>query len=215
MAKKKTTAAEQSLEKDVVEPLYLAWDALGLTTTNAAFERRWAGPTNDAFGKLWLGIDTEIEKEVHKLLFVDIANRELSRYGQTLFRQAYLLARLVHHIERRTEEPANADIARCAVMFYAGIHFGREKPDFWALYLPLRDATRRTEPALFPAKGAAAPSAPPKDAAQFAAISWFGMDWLYGHQYLPRWRPNFSASALTEPDPFSSDLIYRARELQD
>ncbi|HDR9028344.1 TPA: hypothetical protein QDB14_002538 [Burkholderia vietnamiensis] len=215
MAKKKPTAAEPSLERDVVEPLHLAWDALGLTTTNAAFERRWAEPTNDAFGKLWRGIDREIEEEVHNLLFTDIAGRELSRYGQTLFRQAYLLARLLDHIENHASEPANAEIARCAVMFYAGVHFGREKPDFWALYLPLRDATRRDKPALFPTKGAVAPSAPPKEAAEFAAAAWFGMDRLYGQQYLPKWRPNLSASALTEPDPFPSDLIYGARDLND
>jgi hypothetical protein len=146
---------------------------------------------------------------------VDIANRELSRYGQALFRQAYLLARLLHHIESRAKEPATAEIARCAVMFYAGVHFGRKQPDFWALYLPLRDATRRAKPALFAAKGVDAPSAPPTDAAQFAATAWFGMDWLYGHQYLPTWRPDFSASALTEPELFSSDLIYGARDLED
>ena len=71
------------------------------------------------------------------------------------------------------------------------------------------------KPALFPAKGAVAPSAPTKDAAEFAAAAWFGMDRLYGQQYLPKWRPNLSASALTDPNPFPSDLIYGARDFED
>ncbi|ABO55005.1 hypothetical protein LA345_12660 [Burkholderia vietnamiensis] len=199
----------------VVKPLVIAWDEFGLSTEDEAFDRQWSKATNARFNKLWVNVDPEIAQDVHKLLFDDYANRDLSRFGQILFRQAYLLERLLDHIENRPGERPDADIARCAVMFYAGLHFGRQEPDMWALYFPLRDAAKRAGQALFSIHEGDAGNASATESSRVAAQAWAGMDWLYAHQYLPRWRPDFATAPLIEPERFSADLIHDARDAND
>lgn len=205
----------QALEEDVIEPLIVAWIELGLSTTNKEFDRLWSEATNVTFNKLWINVDPEVAEEVHNLLYNDFQQRNLSRFGQVVFHHAYALVRLLDHIENAPLEPADAEIARCAMMFYAGVHFGRNQIDFWTLYLQLRDAVRRAKPALFSVENIDAPNTPSAEATELAAQAWDCMDKLYGTYYLPRWRPNLAASALSEPDKFSATLLLDAAALRD
>ncbi|WP_149029677.1 hypothetical protein [Paraburkholderia fungorum] len=116
--------------------------------------------------------------------FVNFADLELSRFGQAVFRHAYVLARLLDYIENRPYEPANAEIARCAVMFYAGVHFGRRQVGFWA---PDRSGMRpggSSQPSSL-SKAPTRQASPTTQPGQIAAKVWGNMDWSYTQQYLP------------------------------
>ena len=202
-------------EEDLFEPLIAAWDELGLSTTDQAFDRQWSQPTNEAFNKLWVYADPLFAVEARERLYQDFQRRDLSRFGQLVFRQAYVCVRFLDHIENHADESASADVARCAVMFYAGLHFGKDEVEFWTLYHALSDAAVRVKSPAFPTHASDTPPTPATEADRVVAEAWTGIEWLYRNQYLPRWRPNFSASVAKEPAPFSADLIFAAKDLRD
>lgn len=210
-----TDAANKSAyvrETDLYAPLNAAWAELGVSPMQNDFDRQWSQATNETFNKLWANADSEVAQDVQNLFYKDFGNRELSDYGQVLFRHAYLLVRLLDDIENYPDETISdgSDIAACSVMFYAGVHYGRREVDFWALYLQLRTAVQKAKPVLFE------PPADDATPAQRAAVTaWDRMDALYAHYYLPTWRPDFGASGFEEPEPFDDGLFKDAWEWSD
>ncbi|WP_146153198.1 hypothetical protein [Paraburkholderia fungorum] len=188
---------------------------MALDVDSADFAQNWGSETIRRFNEAQSYGDSDNKREVRDRLYEDFEAQNLSLYGSLVLRHAYAFVRLVDHLENHANESAKADVARAAVIFYAGLTLAGDQSDFTVFYNMLRKVALRANSPLFPTSRRVDPSAFESAADRLVARVWVEMEWLYDYHFLPLWRPNFASTEAHDRKPLDMQMVVDAAALRD